>query len=174
MPHPNVDQILNSSSTVKQPSRERSKSVKPPKERSSIVKSIVMVLFASAMAASAQNYCWVNFAGGFNSPYGADTDGSDNIYIADRGDAVVRKITPGGSVTTLSALTGSLVELVVNKVNGNIYYLDLGSGNLKKSVPPYSSVTTLASSLGTTIGLGVDSATDTIYGGSFDQKIYKV
>src|SRR2546427_11203823 len=124
-----------------------------------------MALFASAAAACAQNYCWVNFASGFNSPYGADTDGSDNIYIADRGDSVVRKITPGGSVTTLSALTGSLTLISVNKVNGNIYYADLGTGNIKKSVPPYSSVTTLASGLGTVFGLGVDSAADIVYAG---------
>src|SRR5207237_10797841 len=108
-------------------------------------------------------WCWVNFATGFNSPYGADTDSSDNIYIADRGDSVVKKITPGGSVTTLSALTGSLVELVVNKVTANIYYSDLGTA-IKRSVPPYSSATTLAPGI-SAIGLGIDSATDTVYVG---------
>jgi len=149
--------------------------VKSLKEKSKTAKTILLALLASATAACAQNYCWVNFASGFNSPYGADTDGADNIYIADRGDSVVRQITPGGSVTTLSALTGNLTLISVNKINGNIYYSDLGSGNIKKSVPPYSSVTTLAGGFGNVFGVGVDSATDTIYVSSLsDQKIYKV
>jgi hypothetical protein len=110
------------------------------------------------------DYCWTNFAGGFSSPYGADTDSANNIYVADRGAGVVRKVLPNGSVSTLNALTGDLVEIVVNKVNGNIYYPSLGPGELKKSVPPYTSITTHASfTASSVIGLGVDSAADIVY-----------
>jgi hypothetical protein len=126
---------------------------------------------------SGTEYCWVNFAGAFTSSYGADTDSADNIYITDRAAGVIKKITPAGTVSPLDALTGDLVELAVNKINGNLYFLNYGSGELKKSVPPYTSVTVHASgfSAGNVIGLGVDSTTDTVYVGDIGtDKIMKI
>ena len=50
----------------------------------------------------------------FNMPLGIAIDGADNIYIADanydgapNGNCTIRKITPGGEVTTMAGLTGS-------------------------------------------------------------------
>jgi len=38
----------------------------------------------------------------FNNPQGLDTDSDGNIFLADRGNNVVRKITPDGTVSTFS------------------------------------------------------------------------
>ena len=38
----------------------------------------------------------------FNSPHSVALDGSGNIYVTDAGNHTLRKITPGGQVTTLS------------------------------------------------------------------------
>jgi sugar lactone lactonase YvrE len=42
----------------------------------------------------------------FDHPTGITTDGSDNVYVVDAGNYTVRKITPGGVVSTLVGAAG--------------------------------------------------------------------
>ena len=50
----------------------------------------------------------------FNHPYGLAVDSSGNVYVADRANAVIRKITPAGVVTTIAGRAG-----VPGSVDGN-------------------------------------------------------
>ncbi|HLH57433.1 MAG TPA: hypothetical protein VKY92_27890, partial [Verrucomicrobiae bacterium] len=43
----------------------------------------------------------------FNSPQGVAVDNGGNVYVADTGNQVIRKIQPGGTVTTLAGSAGS-------------------------------------------------------------------
>src|SRR5580700_2223402 len=43
----------------------------------------------------------------FSSPVGAVVDSSGNIYVADAGNFVVRKVTPAGVVSTFAGTAGS-------------------------------------------------------------------
>ena len=43
----------------------------------------------------------------FNMPQGIALDGAGNVYVADTGNHVIRKVTPAGLVTTLAGLPGS-------------------------------------------------------------------
>jgi sugar lactone lactonase YvrE len=43
----------------------------------------------------------------FNSPIGVAVDSSGNVYVADQNNQLIRKITPGGDVSTLAGQTSS-------------------------------------------------------------------
>ena len=67
----------------------------------------------------------------------AAADGLGNVYIADTGNGVIRKITPGGVVTTLPGWIGLLNGGITIDSGGNIYFtasLDLNDGTLYPSV----------------------------------------
>jgi sugar lactone lactonase YvrE len=44
----------------------------------------------------------------FRYPGGVAVDGSGNVYVADRSNQTIRKITPGGIASTVAGLTGSV------------------------------------------------------------------
>ena len=44
----------------------------------------------------------------FSSPSGVAVDSAGNVYVADRDSHTIRKVTPGGMVTTLAGLAGSV------------------------------------------------------------------
>jgi sugar lactone lactonase YvrE len=46
----------------------------------------------------------------FNRPSGLAVDSNDNIYVADGNNSAIRKITPGGYVTTITGGTGGYVD----------------------------------------------------------------
>jgi len=60
--------------------------------------SVGVAGFSNASSTSAQ----------FNNPEAVTVDGSLNVYVADTGNAVIRKITSGGSVSTFAGTPGSL------------------------------------------------------------------
>jgi sugar lactone lactonase YvrE len=93
----------------------------------------------------------------FGSPSGAAVDSAGNVYVADMGNNAIRKVTPGGVVTTLAGLagsygsddgTGSAARFngptgVALDSAGNAYVADTGNNTIRK-VTPGGVVTTLA------------------------------
>ncbi len=93
----------------------------------------------------------------FNGPIGLAFDGSGNLYVADTGNATIRKVTPSGVVTTLAGSpglfggtdgTGSAarfsepIGIAVDR-SGNLYIADAGNHTIRK-VTSGGVVTTLA------------------------------
>jgi sugar lactone lactonase YvrE len=95
----------------------------------------------------------------FNNPTGVALDGSGNVYVADFLNSMIRKVTPGGTVTTLagspdtvgsvngtgaSALFYFPNSLAVD-ASGNVLVTD-DINNLIREVSPAGVVTTVAGS----------------------------
>ncbi len=103
----------------------------------------------------------IGAAARFNVPLGLALDSSNNIYVADCGNHLVRKISKNGAVTTVAGRAG--VSGAANGIGsgaqfnkpssvgvdrgGNLYVADLGN-NLLRKITPDGAVSTLAGTTG--------------------------
>jgi streptogramin lyase len=115
-------------------------------------------------------------AASFSSPRGVAVDRAGNVYVADTLNHTIRKITPGGVVSTLAGTVGDVGSAdgkgaaasfkypagVATDGAGNVYVADTGNDTIRK-ITPAGVVTTLAGTAGK-----AGNADGTGTGASFD------
>ena len=85
----------------------------------------------------------------FNYPYDVKVDTAGNVYVADTGNELIRKITPDGTASTLARLAtnhelGSALSTgIALDSGGNIYATDNGNQTIRK-VTPFGTVSIVA------------------------------
>jgi sugar lactone lactonase YvrE len=95
----------------------------------------------------------------FNQPQGLAVDGAGNVYVADTGNAVVRKITSTGVVSTLAGSAGQFgstdgvgaaarfaggLRSIAADATGVVYVGDAGANGVIRKILPDGTVSTLA------------------------------
>jgi sugar lactone lactonase YvrE len=108
----------------------------------------------------------------FNNSNGIAADNSGNVYVADSGNSLVRKITPSGQVSTIAGTDESLsypFGVAVDSA-GNVYVTDMGHDLIKK-ITPAGVITTIAGSdtFGSTDGTGSNATFDNPAGIAIDK-----
>ncbi|MES2263119.1 MAG: hypothetical protein V4724_31725 [Pseudomonadota bacterium] len=149
---------------------------------SETVRTITPAGVVTTLAGQARARGWADGAGAaarFNNPRGLGVDAAGNVYLADTDNNVIRKITPGGDVSTVAGRyeqsgsadgAGSLASFaapfaVAAGSDGNLYVADTFNDTVRR-VTPAGVVSTLAgtptnpASSGSINGLGQEARFD--------------
>jgi sugar lactone lactonase YvrE len=115
----------------------------------------------------------------FNEPRGIAVDASGNVYVADAGNNLIRKITVSGQVSTIAGADSSFSAPsgIAVDASGNVYVADAGNGLMRK-ITPAGVVSTLSGPSGglfnNPTGVAVDAGDNVFVANFLDNTIYKI
>lgn len=136
----------------------------------------------------------------FRNPSGITVDAAGNVYIADEGNHVIRKIDPAGNITTfagtgspgasdgtLTTATFNLPTAIVIDPGGNFFVADRGSHTIRKisttgivstiagtGLPGYVDGSDVSASFNRPSGLALDPQGNLYVADQFNQRVRKI
>ncbi|MBM3274107.1 MAG: hypothetical protein FJZ00_03065 [Candidatus Sericytochromatia bacterium] len=123
----------------------------------------------------------------FNNPTGIAVDASGNLIVCDRGSARIRKVTPGGVVTTLAGTAGTGFDdgfpatasfasprFPAISATGDIYISDADNGAIRRINTIDGYVSTFATGIPHPIGVVFDSSGNLAVSDDTTNAIYKI
>lgn len=130
----------------------------------------------------------------FNEPLGVAVDSFGNVFVADTTNDTIRKITPGGSVSTYAGIALSSGNTNSNTVataatfaapaavavdsSGNVYVADTGNNVIRKIAPGTATVggvvTTFATGFDSPEGISCDSSGNVYVADTFNSVIDEI
>ncbi len=146
------------------------------KQATEVIRKVTSERVVTTLAGSVFNQGWQDGAGTeawFNAPNGVAVDSAGNVYVADTGNSVIRKVTSTGMVTTVAGTAGSCgsadgtgAEARFNQPTGitmdgtgNLFVTDTLNHTIRR-ITPTGAVTTLAGLagvMGTSDGVAADA-----------------
>ncbi len=112
-------------------------------------------------------------AASFNSPWGVDVDLAGNVYVADRSNGLIRKITPSGDVTTITSAIPIPTDVAVD-ATGNLY-VSSQSRTIYKITPTGTVITTItSSSFARPFGIAVDATGNVFVADLARRRVFKI
>lgn len=134
----------------------------------------------------------------FDHPYGIAVDGSGNIYVGDENNALIRKITATGSVSTIAGSSAGFADGVGSAAkffgpdgvtvdgSGNIYVADAINNRIRKITPAgsvstfaggtqgYADGTGTAAQFDAPVGVAIDASGNIYVADEYNQRIRKI
>ncbi len=118
-------------------------------------------VFSSLALLAGSNFGYADGIGAqakFNNPNGIAVDGAGNVYVADTGNSVVRKVDVHAVVTTVAGQAGNQSDMdgtgtqarfdepegIAADAAGNLWVTDAGAGTIRRIVLATGAVTTFA------------------------------
>ena len=116
------------------------------------------------------------FASGFSQPIGMTFDSGGNLYVAEHAGSSIKKVTPGGTVTTIKNSGMGLLTGIVKDSSDKLYVISYSSGDIYKMDLDGSNFSVFKSGFTTTtlIGMTIDSSDNLFITDRSNNKVIKI
>lgn len=117
---------------------------------------------------------YVAVANGFLAPLGIASDAAGNIYVADKGNNIIKKVPADGSATISLGSGFNNPSGVAVDASGFIYVADADNGQVEKMSADGLTITNIGSGFSAPVGVALDGAGNVYVADAGAASVYKI